>query len=344
MKGFGYKNCPKIAAGKRKAIRIEFSGSMKRKLNECENLNVENTYRSKFMDYTILYEEEVESTNLWAKKLAQKGMPQGMVCIADAQSAGVGRRGRSWASEGGHSIYMSILLRPDLPASHASMLTLAAGLSVAQVCRTVPCSDKKNDASARVSGNHKEAVSAKVEQNGPKESMLDTKCASGTDGALFLDAEIKWPNDVVVSGKKICGILTEMGLKGASVDYVIVGIGINVNAKQFPKEIQETATSLALEAGMDLDRKRIVEAVLEQFSINYKKFLETKDLTMLVDAYNEVLVNRDREVRVLDPKGEYRGVAAGINELGELLVRKEDGTEVAVYAGEVSVRGIYGYV
>ena len=296
-------------------------------MNRCKDLNLQkkNTYSSKFLDYTILYEEEVDSTNRLVKELAKQGMPEGTVFVADAQSAGVGRRGRSWASEGGHSIYMSILLRPDISPAHASMLTLTAGLSVAQVCRRIICHNIEFfSESEDLISNRKDSL--KVEQQ------------------RYLDAEIKWPNDVVVSGKKICGILTEMGMKGTSIDYVVVGIGINVNAKKFPEEIRDTATSLAIETGRSLNRKEIMEAVLEQFSIHYHKFLETKDLTMLIDAYNEVLVNRNREVRVLDPKGEYRGIAAGINELGELLVKKEDGTQIAVYAGEVSVRGIYGYV
>ena len=133
-------------------------------------------------------------------------------------------------------------------------------------------------------------------------------------------------------------------MKGTGIDYVIAGIGINVNATEFPEEIRETATSLAIEAGRVLEREEIAAAVLEQISIYYKEFLKTGDMTNLIKEYNEVLVNREREIRVLDPKGEYRGIATGINEKCELLVTKEDGTHVAVYAGEVSVRGIYGYV
>lgn len=256
-----------------------------------------NSSSSRFLNYSVLYKEEVDSTNLWAKDLARSGAPEGTVVLADAQTAGKGRRGRSWASGGGHSIYMSLVLRPDVAPEQASMLTLVMGLAVTKGCRKI-CPDTK----------------------------------------------IKWPNDMVISGKKVCGILTEMGMKGAGIDYVIAGIGINVNAAEFPEEIRETATSLAIETGRLLKREKIVAAVLEQISIYYKKFLETGNLINLVDEYNQVLVNRESEIRVLDPKGEYRGIAAGINEKGELLVTKEDGTQVAVYAGEVSVRGIYGYV
>lgn len=263
-----------------------------------KNHKEKSSSSSSFLNYSVLYKEEVDSTNLWAKKLARAGAPEGTAVFADMQTAGMGRRGRSWASGGGHSIYMSLVLRPDIAPEQASMLTLVMGLAVTQICRKM----------------------------------------------LHLDAKIKWPNDMVISGKKVCGILTEMGMKGTGIDYVIAGIGINVNATEFPEEIRKTATSLAIEAGRVLEREEIVAAVLEQISINYKKFLETGDLTNLVKEYNEVLVNREREIRVLDPKGEYRAIATGINEKGELLVTKEDGTRVAVYAGEVSVRGIYGYV
>jgi BirA family biotin operon repressor/biotin-[acetyl-CoA-carboxylase] ligase len=155
---------------------------------------------------------------------------------------------------------------------------------------------------------------------------------------------IKWPNDVYVDGKKVCGILTEMSLAGSEIDYVIVGTGVNVNQYSFDEEIQKTATSIALEVGRVVDRKELQDAVLETFAINYEKFLQTKDMQLLLDAYNAVLINKGKEIRVLDPAGEYSGVSGGINEKGELLVTRDDGSCEAVYAGEVSVRGVYGYV
>ncbi|MBO5347701.1 MAG: biotin--[acetyl-CoA-carboxylase] ligase, partial [Lachnospiraceae bacterium] len=155
---------------------------------------------------------------------------------------------------------------------------------------------------------------------------------------------IKWPNDIVVSGKKLCGILTEMGLKQNAIDYVVIGVGINANQLVFSEEIAATATSVARELGSKIERAELIGRVLYFFEKEYAEFEKTWDLTGLADRYNRYLLNRDRQVKVLDPQGEYVGTALGINAQGELLVRKQTGELVEVYAGEVSVRGIYGYV
>lgn len=156
---------------------------------------------------------------------------------------------------------------------------------------------------------------------------------------------IKWPNDIVVNNKKVCGILTEMSAELDGIHYVVIGAGINVNQEQMAKEIQDKATSLYIEGRELIKRAQLVARVLHYFEANYAIFEKTWDFSGFVDKYNQYLVNRDREVRVLDPKGEYDGVARGINENGELIVeRRSDGQTELVYAGEVSVRGIYGYV
>lgn len=159
-----------------------------------------------------------------------------------------------------------------------------------------------------------------------------------------LPAGIKWPNDVVVNGKKLCGILTEMQVEGTAVKYVVIGTGINVNTREFPEEIRQTATSLLLELGKENSRAELMAECMNYFEMYYEKYLQTEDLSLLQEEYNELLLNRNRGVRVLEPGNEYAGVALGINKEGELLVEKEDGTKTAVYAGEVSVRGVYGYV
>lgn len=159
-----------------------------------------------------------------------------------------------------------------------------------------------------------------------------------------VDCQIKWPNDVVINGKKACGILTEMSLEAGRDPRVVIGVGINVNETDFPEEICHTATSLSLEKGEMVSRAPLVAKTMKYFETYYEKFLQTRDMSLLKEEYTQKLVNVDAKVRVLDPQGEFGGVSQGIDEKGQLLVQKEDGSTVTVYAGEVSVRGVYGYV
>lgn len=159
-----------------------------------------------------------------------------------------------------------------------------------------------------------------------------------------LEAMIKWPNDIVVNGRKVCGILTEMSAEIDCIHHIVIGTGINVNMEAFPEEIKDIATSLRLEASRPFSRALIVEKILQNFEENYRLFLEKGDLSSLAESYNQQMINKGREIKVLDPGREYTGEAIGINDRGELLVRKNDGSIVNVFAGEVSVRGLYGYV
>ena len=159
-----------------------------------------------------------------------------------------------------------------------------------------------------------------------------------------LDAKIKWPNDIVVGKKKACGILTEMSMERDYIHHVVVGIGINVNEEKFPEELEEMATSLKKEKGCLVSRANLLSAILLQFEADYLKFLAMEDLRPFLDEYNKILVNKGALVKVLDPKGEFSGIAGGIGADGRLIVFKENGQIEAVYAGEVSVRGMYGYV
>lgn len=180
-----------------------------------------------------------------------------------------------------------------------------------------------------------------------KASMLTLVAAMAVAKAVRIKtglfAEIKWPNDIVINGKKICGILTELNTEIDTIHYVITGIGINVSNQKFEKEIAPVATSLMLESGKEIHRAGLIEEVLEQYEFYYNKFCQTTDLSEWKEEYNEYLVNRNKPVKVLDPKEPFTGIAKGINEQGELLVETE-GQILAVSSGEVSVRGIYGYV
>ncbi len=262
------------------------------------------------MGFEIHRYEEIDSTNTEARRLSQAKMCDRLVVVAERQTAGKGRRGRSWESSESGNLYFSLLLKPEIVPEKAPMLTLVMAYSVARTISSLP----------ELYGFHDEV-------------------REGTKAV-----RIKWPNDLVIDGKKVCGILTEMHLD----EDIIIGVGVNVNGNVFSEELKDKATSLALAydkaSGMTFDKEVLLQNILHEFEQQYIEFLKVQDLSFLQEEYNALLVNCNKEVRVLAPGQEYNGLARGINELGELLVRKEDGSVETVYAGEVSVRGIYGYV
>lgn len=158
------------------------------------------------------------------------------------------------------------------------------------------------------------------------------------------EAMIKWPNDIVVNDKKVCGILTEMNAQFDYINHIVVGIGINVHNESFPEEISQMASSLMIEAGgKRFHRAQIIAETMSYFEQYYDTFLKTQDLSALVREYDKLLVNRNKSVRVLDPKEPFDGKAMGITPKGELIVDTWESRKL-VSSGEVSVRGIYGYV
>lgn len=247
----------------------------------------------------LIFKSVTGSTNNDVRDLAQQGAPEGTCVVADTQETGKGRRGRSWQSPAGTSIAFSVLMRPQIEAKNASMLTLLMAVAVARAFDKV---------------------------------------------APETEVGIKWPNDILINKHKCCGILTEMTLEGTDIEFVVCGVGINVNQTEFPEEIAQIASSLRIETGLRQNRSEITAIAVNYFEELYASFLTCQNLGFVKEEYEKYLVNRGNSVRVLDPHGEYTGVAEGINEEGELIVRREDGTTVSVYAGEVSVRGIYGYV
>lgn len=259
----------------------------------------------------------IDSTNTKAIELAKDGCSHGTLIVAETQEGGRGRRGRKWASEQGTGIYMSMVLRPQLKPEEAPGLTLVAALSVVK------------------------AIEDCIKNSSEDKSLISGK--EDTRKELPSIPQIKWPNDVVLNKKKVCGILTEMNLRGTDIDFVIIGIGINVHQNHFPEDIKEIATSLDLETGRYCSRSSLIEHTLRYFELFYEKYLKTKDFTLLKQEYEQYLANREKVVRVLDPAGEYEGVAIGITPKGELIVDMGRGLRY-VDSGEVSVRGIYGYV
>ena len=187
----------------------------------------------------------------------------------------------------------------------------------------------------------------KPEINPNNASMLTLVSALATAKALSelsgKQALIKWPNDIVMNGKKICGILTEMSAQFDYINHIVIGIGVNVHNEAFPEELSQMASSLLLECCERFSRTEIIEKILEYCESYYEIFLETEDLSGLVKEYNSLLVNMNNRVKVLDPKEPFEGKAVGITKRGELIVDTWESRK-SVSSGEVSVRGIYGYV
>lgn len=252
-----------------------------------------------------IYYDEIDSTNNEIKrKLLEGDVPEFTVISAGRQTAGRGRSGHDWESPKDVSVATSIALYPrEVSCEAVPRLTLIAAVAVAEAL----------------------------------EKLYGLKTA------------IKWPNDILVSNKKICGILTELSAKDNHVENVVIGIGVNVHNKEFAPEIADKAISI--DQAMQLAKRdtsgvhcrEVTEKIWECFLPHYDAFLKSEDLSGILDFYNQRLVNKNREVLVLDPKGAYQGVAKEMTSTGELLVEK-DGRMIKVDSGEVSVRGIYGYV
>lgn len=257
---------------------------------------IKSRLRTKKLAQKLLFFDELDSTNTFCRQNGDK-YPDGTLVIANTQTAGKGSRGRGWESPENVSVYMTVLLKPEIRPEHAPRLTPVMALSIVRALRT-----------------------------------------------MGIEAGIKWPNDVVMNGRKLVGILTEMSAEIDYIHQVIIGAGINVLTEQFPEEIAQRATSLLLETGKRFSRSEIAAEIMNCFEEDYHIFLKTCDLSGLLEAYRRFSVTVGNQVRVMDRKGEYTGRALDVDSVGQLLVEKEDGSRVKVFADEVSVRGLYGYV
>lgn len=298
---------------------------------------IERRLTTRWAACNIVYKDVTDSTNNDARDLAAAGAPHGTLVVADKQEAGRGSRGRSWETPAGTNIAMSLVIRPTAPADRISMLTLVMGLSVAEgvdLAIAESCADGKETTADAFGGSR--------------------PCA-----------QIKWPNDVVIDKKKICGILTELHMNPEnSIRDVVIGVGINVNMTQFPDEIKGVAGSLLTQTGKRVDRSLVVARVMERFEENYNKFQLGYDLSHLKEQYESRLVNKGEMVKILDRSTSTGsvttwdtgdgtvGIAIGITDSGELVVdvssesnnSPDQQTLRKIAAGEVSVRGLYSYV
>ena len=233
---------------------------------------------------------KTDSTNRVAFELGQAGEPEGAIVLAEEQSAGRGRAGRTWHSERAAGIYITLLLRPKLAPVQAPVLTMMAGLSA----------------------------------------------HAAVEALTGLAVDLKWPNDLMIRGKKAGGILTEMHADPGQVRFVIVGIGLNVNQERFSGELTGRATSIRQETGKTQSRMELLVRLLREFETDYNRFLR-EGMPSVIQRFEVVSsYAHGKKVRVTNGAESYVGTTAGLGPEGLLQVEREDGRVVTVIAGDVA--------
>lgn len=237
--------------------------------------------QTKLLGRKVVHLNTTSSTNVVARQVAEEGVEEGTVVVAETQSRGKGRLGRNWITKPG-GLWMSAILKPAIDPMHASSITLLAAVSV-------------------------------------------TKALRGAG----LEAVIKWPNDVLVNGKKICGILTEMSAETDAVNFIILGIGVNVN-NDVPIE---TATTMKAELGKEVDRVKFTQSLLEMLEKDYLTFKD-EGFTPILWIWRRYSDTLGRLVEVTCQDEVVVGVAQDVDEDGSLLVKTRDGSIRKIVSGD----------
>jgi BirA family biotin operon repressor/biotin-[acetyl-CoA-carboxylase] ligase len=239
--------------------------------------------------HSIIHHFRTESTNTAALNLAQKGAEHGTVVVAEEQTAGRGRLGRTWYSEKSSGIYVSVILRPPFSPTAAPILTLMAGVATQHALNT----------------------------------------------ATGLSVDIRWPNDLLVKGKKVAGILTEMNAELGRLHAVVLGIGINVNHSVMPAELKPVATSLRIESQRTWSRVQIIIALLKELERYYHLLLEKGNAAIAERWAAASTYANGKRIRIMTAEAESLATTVGLDPSGALRVRYDDWHEEALVAGEV---------
>jgi len=249
---------------------------------------------TEFIGRKIYYFDTLESTNNYAKEIAIEEA-EGTTIVAEEQTKGKGRLGRTWLSPKGKGIYFSVILKPKFSPMEVAKITL---LGAAAVNRA-----------------------------------LDD---------LGIKSSIKWPNDIVIGGRKVCGILTEMSSELSMINYVVMGIGINANFDQadIPLELQDKATSLKLKNGKNINRRELLAAILNHLEDLYLKFNIDKDLSEAIKACRDKSAVIGKDIKIIYGKEVRRAKAINIDDQGQLIVQMEDGSREKIISGEISIRNV----
>lgn len=245
------------------------------------------------------YFGSIDSTNTYLKKLALQGAPHGTVLVADQQTGGRGRLGRTFLSPAGVGIYMSVLIRPNCAPADLMHLTCA--------CATVMC--------------------------------------DAIESSVGIRPGIKWTNDLVYDHKKLAGILTELGINtDGSADYAIIGIGVNCCQKpnDFPEELKKMAGSLSMVTGKPINRSQVAAAMMRAFSKMSQSLLSQKQ--ELLERYRRDCITIGQEISLVRGEEIRHGTAMDVDDEGALVVQLDSGIIEHVSSGEISIRGMYGYV
>jgi BirA family biotin operon repressor/biotin-[acetyl-CoA-carboxylase] ligase len=247
--------------------------------------------KSNLIGNRIYHFDTVTSSSDEADRFAKRGEPEGAVIIAEEQTAGRGRMGRTWHSTSGKGVYLSVILRPSLSPTRIPFLTLCAAISVTDAIR----------------------------------------------GCTGLKAFVKWPNDVLISDKKVSGILSELSTEADRINYAIVGVGINANnlREDFPAGLN--ATSLKIETGRSISRLELTRLFLRILDENYALLLRG-DYSELIEQWLRVSATIGRRVRIETTTGRFReGVATGLDDDGCLLLRLDSGMTQRITGGDVYI-------
>jgi BirA family biotin operon repressor/biotin-[acetyl-CoA-carboxylase] ligase len=233
----------------------------------------------------------VDSTNAFASRLLNHGrkVPDGTVIIAESQTAGKGRRGRSWHSEQEYGLYFSVVLRPRIPPGFAPLFTLGTAVAM----------------------------------------------HNAIESTTGLQVDIKWPNDLLVNGMKVCGILAEMQAEFDRVNSLIIGVGVNVNHAGFPADIAETATSLRIASGQNQSRIRLLVEFLEELENLLMRFEKYGPSSIIETWTRDSSFANGRRLEINDGFRVIEGTTRGLNPFGALRLETWDGKIEEVYSGDV---------
>lgn len=282
LRDMGYE----FEAVSRKGYRMTFIPDFYKETDIDVNLN------TKILGRKIHIMDSTASTQVDAMTQAENGTEEGSLFIAEQQTSGRGRLGRKWFSPSGKGIWMSLVLRPELPIRYMPQLTLLTGVAVCKAIR-------------RVSG---------------------------------AEAAIKWPNDILIHGKKVCGILLESATEDNKVKYCIAGIGIDVNlsAEDYPEELTEIATSLKLETGHTINRALLIAEILNEMELLYDRYTN-EGFNPIQLEWEEHSVSIGQAVRTETLTETIQGVAKRLDPSGGLVIAAPSGEERVVYSGEVEI-------